>query len=113
MRGVKAEWMTDGKLPHGLRGTESYLVTKTRGSLTLDDIVESIKERGMEGYVCVVLKIMQDGYIGWGDGQDPKGDCVIATVIDEGCVCPVCQQMTPLITYCPECGKRIDTLGGE
>jgi len=41
--------------------------------------------------------------------ETPKGDVVDVCIIGEDSPCPVCSQLVPLIMYCPECGKRIDT----
>lgn len=109
MKGVKVEYMTGLELPPRLQGTESYLITKKRGKITLEDIEESLKEIGCDGYVCIVLKIMQDGYDGWTD-SDSTEDRVYASFIDDAYDCPVCRQLTPYIHYCPECGKKIDTI---
>lgn len=108
-KGISVESMYDHELPSRLRGTDTYLIKKSRGKLTLDDVEESLREKGFEGFICIVLKITQDGYAGWGD-EDENKDQVFASIVDDGLTCPVCKQLTPLISYCPECGKRIDTL---
>jgi hypothetical protein len=113
MKGVKAEWKSGSELPRRLQGTETYLVTKTRGKLTLDEIEEALKAKGLEGWFCIVLRVAdEDTYTGW-ELEEPKGDMVYVSFIDEACDCPVCRQLTPFIGYCPECGHRIDTIGGE
>lgn len=109
MKGIKVESMYSDQLPRRLQGTETYLITKSRGKLTLEDVEESMRDYGFEGFVCIVLSIKQDAYAGWND-DDKEKDQVYASLIDEGLDCPVCKQLTPLIEYCPKCGKRIDTL---
>lgn len=108
-KGISIETMYNDELPPRLRGTDTYLVKKNRGKLTLEDIEESFREKGFEGYVSIVLHISQDCYDGWSDGEE-KRDMVFASLIDDGLTCPVCKQLSPLISYCPECGKRINTL---
>jgi len=107
---VKAEWVPSTERARYKEG-EMWRVTKSRGKLTLDDISDSLRSAGVEGYTMILMKI-GDTYVGWND-DTPKGDVVDVYIIEEGSPCPVCSQMVPLIMYCPECGKRIDTLGAE
>lgn len=109
MNGIKVESMYSDELPRRLQGTETYLITKNRGKLTLEDVEDSMRDYGFEGFICIVLNVGQDSYQGWNEGDNQK-DQVYVSVIDEGLDCPVCKQLTPLISWCPQCGKRIDTL---
>ena len=107
---VKAEWLSPFERVRYKNG-DVWRVTKSRGKLTLDDISDALRDAGVDGYMMILLNI-GDTYIGWND-DTPKGDVVDVYIIEEGSTCPVCSQMVPLIMYCPECGKRIDTLGAE
>lgn len=105
--GVKAEWVPSFDRIRYKDG-EMYRVTKSRGKLTLDEITDALRDAGVEGYAVVLLRI-GDVYDGWND-EIPKGDIVDVPIVDEGSACPVCSQLVPLIRYCPECGKRIETI---
>ena len=104
---VKAEWISTCERVRYKEG-ELWRVTKSRGKLTLDDISDALRDAGVEGYIVMLLKI-GDTYDGW-NNDNSKGDAVDVYIIEEGSPCPVCSQMVPLIMYCPECGKKIDTL---
>ena len=71
-KGISIETMYDHELPPRLRGTDTYLIKKNRGKLTLEDIEESFREKGFEGFISIVLQISQDSYVDWPDGEEQK-----------------------------------------
>lgn len=99
-RGIRLEYDSD-------RGC--VYVTKKKGKLTLDDITEAIMDAQDYGHFAIILNCSMaaaDG-VGFWDEDEPEGDVCTLYPIDEYEKCPVCDQVTPLLEYCPECGARL------
>ena len=73
-------------------GWTSYRITKSKGKLTLDDIVGTCRRYYGEGcrFVWQFMTRDEDGN-GCDFGLDDfEGDAVEIEMVEEGCWCPVC-----------------------
>lgn len=92
-------------------GTYTVTIKKRRGKLTLDEIEDAIRDAGIDyyGYYALLLNLNEGALEGpcyW--YGDPPGDSVVLYRIEDGENCPVCQKVTPLLTYCPHCGEKLN-----
>ena len=98
-RGIKLEY--DGE-------RNRIYVTKKKGKLTLDDIIDAVLDARDYGHYAIILNCSMaaaDGGDYWDD--EPEGDVCVLYPIDEYEKCPICEQVTPLLEYCPECGAPL------
>ena len=87
-----------------------YLITKSRGKLSQDDIIDAMNREELYGNYVLVIKANGEprGADGcWNGGIEPKGDtAVIYPVDDEFNECPVCGY-DPYKDNCRHCGKDL------
>lgn len=90
-------------------GSDRICVSKSRGTLTLDDMVDALR-RYMPGQYAIVLNCMPaEGEANgmWYDEDDGPGDVQLAYPLTQEDNCPVCGHLLPPFQYCPECGFDI------
>lgn len=103
-RGIRLEYDSEnGRL----------FVIKAKGKLTLDEITDAILDARDYGHYVIILNCNDTvrECAGWDDDYEPKGDSCALYPIDEYEKCPVCDQVTPLLEYCPECGHKLTAKG--
>ena len=99
-------------LTGGYDDTGIYTVTieKKRGKLTLDEIEDAIRDAGADyfSHYALLLNLNEGAMEGPGYWfEEAQGDRALLYRIEDGEKCPVCQKVTPLLTYCPYCGEKL------
>ena len=99
---LKFEWGND------LRGNSVLVARKSRGKISVSELQEAMgRDCRYQGHWGIIFKANDDGYQGWGDNTEPKGDVLELYRIGDGEDCPVCAAVFSGIEYCPHCGDAI------
>lgn len=99
-RGIRVESSFDN-------GMDVFTVYKKKGRLTVEEVQESLSEKGVEGFAIIILRVGFDMDDGWTDPTQAEGDACSCYELYEGMDCPVCRKMSTLRQYCPECGMKL------
>ena len=94
--GIKVEECED------YRNKSCYLVTKKRGKLSQDDIINAMNSEELYGIYILVIKVNGEprGADGWDGGIEPKEDtAIIYPVDDKFKVCLICRYNPWEISY--------------
>lgn len=100
----------------GMGENEVFVLRKSRGKLSLDDIGEFLQQEKQGFYqgnyvICLNATESAMGGSGWFE-EDSKGDCVEVIRINGEVNCPVCSKMLPP-DYCPDCGATLSKKEGR
>lgn len=104
-RGISIGWEEDA------HGNSVVTIRKTRGKLTLDEIIDTIQfgegQKWCARY-AILLNCTEDTIGGngmWFGDMEEKGDAVDLYRLDDSDTCPVCNKNLPPFEYCPNCGN--------
>lgn len=108
-KGIKVEFVSGDYVRPTLdsplvKMADTYVVRKSKGKLTLDEIEDAMREV-LPGAYAIVLRCDEGNGYDF-SGEKPKGDVVELCSLEDGDVCPVCAQLLPP-QYCPECGADL------
>lgn len=97
---IKTEWNRDRL------GRDMTTVIKSRGKLTVEEIQTALRDKGMEGYFVIIIKVgdTDDGYF----YEEPKGDACDVYAINQDEVCPICAKTSTVQYWCHECGNKLE-----
>nr|DAU50070.1 MAG TPA: putative cytoplasmic protein [Caudoviricetes sp.] len=101
---ISTEWDED------IYGNSLLLVRKNRGKLNLDEVLDAIRyDWRIQGHYVMILNATEATCgVGWDlFGEEKKGDEWELYKVEEGEKCPVCNKVSPLMQYCPECGHEL------
>lgn len=96
-----------------LKGTVVLIVRKSKGKLSVDEIVEAVRRSGFFNYYALLLNISEEASMGDGwlnDEISKPGDSVEILPLDYGNSCPLCGEMLPEKEYCNACGAKLSVV---
>lgn len=101
---INTQWDED------IYGNSLLLVQKNRGKLNLDEVVDALRyDWRLQGHYVMILNATEATCGADLDffEEEKKGETWELYKIDEGEKCPVCNKVSPLLHYCPECGQEL------
>ena len=99
---INTQWDED------IYGNSLLLVQKNRGKINLDEVTLRYDWRLQGHYVMILNATEATCGADWDFfEEEKKGETWELYKVDEGEKCPVCNKVSPLMHYCPECGQEL------
>lgn len=101
---ITTEWDED------IYGNHLLLVRKSRGKLNLEEVADTLRyDWRLAGYYAMLLNATEATCgAGWDMFEEEnKGDIWELYKVEEAEKCPLCNKVSPMLQYCPECGHEL------
>lgn len=101
---INIQWDED------IYGNSLLLIQKNRGKLNLDEVVDTLRyDWRLQGHYVMILNATEATCGADWDffEEEKKGETWELYRVEEGEKCPVCNKISPLMQYCPECGQEL------
>lgn len=83
-----------------------YMVRKSRGKLTLEEIQQALREAQVEGLAAIMFNLD----CSYNESIEDHVDCdrISVMAFSDYDDCPVCSHLSPIRYRCPECGRKLE-----